>query len=378
VFSRLHSEHGNNILIKNIPMDLIDQIKQLGDRVAKTKQMVNTEEATKHSFVMPFIQLLGYDVFNPMEVVPEFVADLGIKQGEKVDYAIFKDGHPIILIECKSHNANLNVHNSQLFRYFHVSKAKFGLLTNGIEYRFYTDLDAPNKMDDKPFFVFNITDIKDVQVEEIKKFHKSYYDHNTIITTASELKYTGELKAHLNKLMNDPTPEFVRFLARDIYSGVVTQKVLETFTHLVKRSFQQYLNDLINDRLKSAIQKEETITTPEDTIPQPSVPGLVIETTKEEYEAFHIIKSIVRPIVEWKRVYMRDAQSYCAVLLDDNNRKPICRFYFTSTKKSIAIIDASRKETKYEIKNIEDIYDYAQELTAAVKTYLTSPITNKD
>lgn len=354
-------------------MDLKDSIKQLGDRVVKTKSMVNTEEATKHSFVMPFIQLLGFDIFNPLEVVPEYVADLGIKQGEKVDYAIFKDGNPIILVECKWHGANLDVHNSQLFRYFHVSKAKFGLLTNGIEYRFYTDLQSPNKMDEKPFFVFNITDIKDAQIDEIKKFHKSYYDHNTIINTASELKYTNELKSLLHKLVNEPSPEFVRFLARDIYGGVVTQKVLDQFTHLTKKSFQQYLNDLINDRLKSALQKEETQIV-DETIPKPTVPGIVIETTKEEYEAYHIVKSIVRPVIEWKRIHMRDAQSYCAIIIDDNNRKPICRFYFSSTKKSISIIDATRKEVKHEIKNIEDIYNYTDDLMNAVKTYLQSTL----
>ncbi len=355
-------------------MDLRDHIKQLGERVNKTKNMVNTEEATKHSFVMPFIQLLGYDIFNPLEVVPEYVADLGIKQGEKVDYAIFKDNDPIILVECKWHGANLDVHNSQLFRYFHVSKAKFGLLTNGIEYRFYTDLEAPNKMDEKPFFVFNITDIRDAQIEEIKKFHKSYYDHTTIINTASELKYTNELKALLNKLVNEPSPEFVRFLARDIYSGVVTQKVLDLFTHLTKKSFQQYLNDLINERLKSALQKEEEEQIVEETILKPSVSGIVIETTKDEYEAYHIVKSIVRSVVEWKRVYMRDAQSYCAIILDDNNRKPICRFYFTATKKAISIIDANRKEIKHELSSIEDIYNYSDELVNAVKTYISSAV----
>lgn len=165
-------------------MDFKDQIKQIGDRVAKAKEHINTEEATKHSFVMPFIQALGFDVFNPLEVVPEFVADLGIKQGEKVDYAIFKDGSPIMLVECKWHGAKLDVHNSQLFRYFHVSKAKFGILTNGIEYRFYTDLIEPNKMDERPFFTFNITDLKEVQAEELKKFHKSYYNAETIFNTA--------------------------------------------------------------------------------------------------------------------------------------------------------------------------------------------------
>src|ERR1700741_2550924 len=144
-------------------MDFKDQIKMLGDRVIKLKDQIQTEEATKNAFIMPFLQALGYDVFNPMEVVPEFISDIGLKKGEKIDYAIMKDGSPCILVECKHVTQNLNIHDGQLLRYFHVSKAKFGLLTNGVIYRFYTDLVEPNKMDEKPFLEFNVTEIKDNQ-----------------------------------------------------------------------------------------------------------------------------------------------------------------------------------------------------------------------
>ena len=123
-------------------MDFKDQIKLLSERVIKLKENTQTEEATKTAFIMPFLQTLGYDVFDPTEVVPEYTCDLGIKKGEKIDYAIHKDGQPIILIECKHWKEDLTSHNGQLFRYFHVSNARFGILTNGIIYRFYTDLVA--------------------------------------------------------------------------------------------------------------------------------------------------------------------------------------------------------------------------------------------
>jgi len=148
-------------------MDFKDQIKILGERVAKLKDQIQTEEATKHSFVMPFIQTLGYDVFNPTEVVPEYISDIGTKKGEKIDYAILKDGVPAILIECKHWAQDLVIHNNQILRYFNVSKAKFGVLTNGINYKFYSDLEEPNKMDEKPFLEFNICEMKDNQVEEL-------------------------------------------------------------------------------------------------------------------------------------------------------------------------------------------------------------------
>ena len=142
-------------------MDFIDQLRILSTRVMATRAMIQTEEATKNAMVMPFIQILGYNVFDPLEVTPELVADIGTKKGEKVDYAILRDGLPIILFECKKAGADLHInHASQLFRYFHVTSARFVVLTNGLVYRFFTDLEQPNKMDEKPFFEFNILDFK--------------------------------------------------------------------------------------------------------------------------------------------------------------------------------------------------------------------------
>jgi hypothetical protein len=353
-------------------MDLKDQIKQLADRILQHKELIQTEEATKHSFVMPFIQALGYDVFNPLEVVPEFVADLGIKKGEKVDYAIIKNDQPIILVECKHHAASLDPHNSQLFRYFHTTKAKFALLTNGLESRFYTDLDQPNKMDEKPFFVFDLRDIRDTQIEELKKFHKAYFDTEIIISTASELKSLSLLKTAIHTEINNPSVELVKHLARQIHNnGIITQKVLDHFTQLTKKAFQLYINDLITERLKSALQKEEAeqqVTETAKLTSEPAEP--IIVTTEEEKEGFHIVKSILRKIIPVNKVAARDAQSYFAILFDDNNRKPLCRLYFNSSKKYVSIFDAEKKETKYEIHQLDDIYNLSEQLLEGAKQYV--------
>lgn len=353
-------------------MDFKDLIRQLGERVQKLKAQVTTEEATKNAFIMPFIKELGYDVFNPFEVVPEFVADVGIKVGEKIDYAIMKDGAPIILIECKSHTAPLNLNNaSQLFRYFHTTNAKFAILTNGIEYRFYTDLVAPNKMDEKPFFTFDITDIRDAQVEELKKFHKAYFDFNNIVNTANELKYTGELKQLIAQELQAPSPEFVKHFTRQVTPGIITQKVLEQFSELVKRSFQQYINDLITERLKSALTKESE-TQKIDALPEGDIPDGgddKIVTTEEELEGFMIVKTILRQAIPVGRIVYRDAQSYFAILLDDNNRKTICRLYFNSARKYLGLFDENKKETKVEILSLDDIFLHANALLNCVAAY---------
>lgn len=349
-------------------MDFKDQIKQLGDRTVKLKEQIQTEEATKNAFIMPFLQILGYDVFNPLEVVPEYVTDIGTKKGEKIDYAIFKDGSPTILIECKHWAQNLNLHDGQLLRYFHVSKAKFGVLTNGITYRFYSDLVEPNKMDEKPFLEFNIHEIKDAQIEELKKFHTSVFDAESITNTASELKFSNELKQLFHQEFNNPNPDFVRYFAKQVYPGLVTAKVLDQFTNLTKKSLQQYISDQITERLKTALTKEDEKIKQETEVSQ--VEDSKIVTTEEELEGFMIVKSILRQTIPANRIFYRDAQSYFAILLDDNNRKTICRLYLNSSKKYIATLDENKKEIKTEIQNVDDIYIHAELLIKAVETLI--------
>ena len=352
-------------------MDFKDQIKQIGDRVIKLKDQIQTEEATKNAFIMPFLQALGYDVFNPLEVVPEFISDIGLKKGEKIDYAIFIDNSPTILIECKHWSQNLSIHDGQLLRYFHVSKAKFGLLTNGITYRFYSDLVDANKMDEKPFLEFNISEIKDNQIEELKKFHKTVFDADSIVNTASELKYTSELKQLFQQELNSPTPEFVKYFARQVYPRIVTAKVLEQFTTLTKKSIQQHISDLITERLKIALSKEDDAAKVQDAIQAELAKEELnkVVTTDEELEAFMIVKTILRQKISATRISHRDALTYFAILLDDNNRKTICRLYLNGGKKYFVVLDDQKKEIKNEINSLDDIFKHSETLLKIVENY---------
>ncbi len=353
-------------------MDFKDQIKQLGERVVRLKDQIQTEEATKNAFIMPFIQTLGYDVFNPLEVVPEFTADIGIKKGEKVDYAIMKDGQPIILIECKWWGENLDVHNSQLFRYFHTTKSKFGLLTNGIQFRFYTDLIEINKMDEKPFLEFDFTNMKDQLIFELKKFHKSYFDLSSIVNSASELKYSNEIKNIMTNELNEPTPNFVKFFLRQVYSGQATEKVMIQFTEIVKKSLNQLISDIISDRLKAALTKEnvkdlEQIKMVEE---QTKEEDNKIVTTEEEMEGFFVVKSILRTKFDSSRIFYRDFQNFFSILLDDSIRQTVCRLWFNGEKKFIGFIDQNKKEIKHEISKLDDIYNYSEQIIKATEKLL--------
>ena len=353
-------------------MDFKDQIKQLSDRVAKLKDNILTEEATKTALILPFLQCLGYDVFNPLEVVPEFVSDIGTKKGEKVDYAIMReDGEPCMLIECKHWAQSLTLHDNQLLRYFHVTKARFGLLTNGIIYRFYTDLVETNKMDEKPFLEINLLDVREPLVEELKKFHKSYFNVDQIISTASELKYTGEFKVLIHNEMASPSDALVRHFAKQVYGGMLNARMMEYFTGLVRKSFLHYVSDQITERLKTALGQEAEL--PQTTISLEPVELVTkapsVMTTAEELEGYYIVRSMLRPHIESSRLVHRDAQSYFAILLDDNNRKPICRLHFNGGKRYIGFVGDDKKEVRYEIESLDDLYQYENQLTQSLKQY---------
>lgn len=359
-------------------MDFIDQLRVLSSRVAANKDNLQTEEATKNAMIMPLIQILGYNVFDPLEVTPELVADVGTKKGEKVDYAILREGKPIILFECKKSGADLNInHASQLFRYFHVTEARFGVLTNGLVYKFFTDLEQPNKMDAKPFFEFNILDFKERDVDELKKFAKAAFDLDTILTTANDLKYTRAIQTKLAEWMTNPSEEVVRLLSTELLgSKRFTPAVKDQFTVITKRAFEQFLGERINERLKGAMTPETVTIVERPSVAEQQTDSLSsnepnVITSSEELEGFHTIRAIVRSLVPTKRVVMRDAQSYCAILLDDNNRKPICRLRFNNTQKlKLGFFNEQKEEQQVALESVDDLYNYAEQIRATVASYL--------
>lgn len=349
-------------------MEIATNLKSLADKINRLKDQIETEESTKHAFVLPFIQILGYDTFNPLEVYPEFTADIGIKKGEKVDYAIYQNGAPILIIECKCWRQDLTLHNSQLFRYFHVSKTRFSLLTNGIVYKFYTDLEEQNKMDTKPFLEFDITNLKEATIREIEKFHKSNFDVNSIVDNASILKYTRELKRVIDSEIASPSQDFVRLLTSQVYSGRMTANVIAEFTDLVQKAFGQIISDKVNGRLKQALTKEEEKQKEEESMPV-EVNDYGIDTTDEELDGYRIIIAILRRKLPIERIVHRDNKSYFNVLLDDNNRKPLCRLHLNRSNKYIGLFDENKKEKKELIQSIDEIYKFEDRLLQTVDFY---------
>lgn len=347
--------------------ELINSLQQIASRASKQIESITTEEATKNALIMPFINALGYNVFDPLEVIPEFTADHGVKKGEKVDYAIVREGKPTILVECKTVGSELSLkHASQLFRYFSVTEARFAILTNGLDYLFFTDIEAPNKMDEKPFFDFNLLRLDEPTVARIHKFSKSTFDIDNILSDASQLKYTKQIMGLIEKEYENPSDEFVRYFTVQVISGKFSASVKEQFTPLVKSAFREFIKSKINARIMTAMEGMDD----HEEKPGASDPNEDVITSDEEMEAYHIVRAIMTKHVPAKRIAIRDTKSYCGVLLDDNNRKPICRLHFNSSTKYLGLFDAAKVEKRIPIETPDDIYKHEVELVATLNYYL--------
>ena len=356
-------------------MDLIDRVREVSIRAQKRLDKIETEEATKTALVMPFIShVLGYNVFDPAEVVPEFTADVGTKKGEKVDYAILQDDVPVIIFECKKYGTELDKdHASQLYRYFSVTQARFGVLTDGIAYRFFADLEEPNKMDSRPFFELDLLNFNEAEVEELRRFTKTSFDIDQILSTAKDLKYIRETKKLLAREWSEPSEDFARFVAGQVYDGTRTRPVIEQFLRVTKKACQQFLADRVDDRLKSALQsgaeKEEAPEPSEQDAETEGKDTSGIVTTEDELQGYFVVKAIVSQDIAAARVAIRDTKSYCGVLLDDNRLKPICRLFFNSEQKYLGLVNEDRSIERMPIESVDGIYHHAERLRETVRRY---------
>lgn len=300
-------------------MEFLEKLTNFSNRIERLKDNIQTEEATKTSIILPFFQLLGYDVFNPLEFVPEFTADVGIKKGEKVDYAIMFNNEPLILIEAKPINTELTAkHMSQLIRYFSVTKAKFGILTNGVIYQFYSDLEEHNKMDTIPFLVVNLTKIEKNVAEELKQFQKDTFNVKTILSNASNLKYMTMVKNVIAEQFQSPSDQLVKaLLSKNIYNGTKTQAVIDKFKVIIQKAFEEYINDVISERLITVISPEPVTSVSSNEKTEPVL-------TTDEIEVLDYIKSLLSTSLD---ITYKKTSRYAYMQIGELSTKWICRVY---------------------------------------------------
>lgn len=348
-------------------MDLATRVLELQKRALDHREVLLTEEAAKTALVMPFLQSLGYDVFNPSEVVPEFTADVGTKKGEKVDYAICNDGKVSILVECKPSTVDLNInHAGQLFRYFSVTDARLAVLTNGVVYQFYSDVERPNKMDDKPFFTFSLDGVKAADVKTLEKFAKASFDIEKIVQEAGNLKLQSLLRKEIEKEFAEPSEEFTKLLASRVHEGRLTPAIKDSFGKMIASSISTVIRELVNERLSSALNASNpSILESDSAEEEPNEDGVI--TTAEEISGFHIVQAIASKFVDPKRIIIRDAKSYCAILLDDNNRKTIARMHFNGITTKYLGTFVGKEEQRHLLPELTHIYQLSDHIEARLK-----------
>ena len=353
-----------------------DEIKALAERAQKLKASLATEEATKTALVMPFIRLLGYDVFNPHEVVPEFVADVAGRKGEKVDYAIMDADKPIMIIECKTCGAALDAEKcEQLHRYFLTLDTSIGILTDGIRYLFYSKGDDGKKMDTRPFMEINLDHLDPALIPELKKLCKGKFDLKTTLETVSELRYNRHIKRLLEQNISEPDDDFLKYFIRKAELSA-TQKVIDQFGGYVKRAFMEFLNEQVNSRLKTALdvsqKKDEQAQA--QVAPQPDPEKEVV--TDNEFQALYVVKAILAGITDAKRVTLRNITGIgrSIIVLDDSIRKPVLRLFLDKPGSwTISLIGANKENIDHKITAVDDILKHAEAIKAAARMYETKP-----
>ena len=357
--------------------ELLEFTKTIPEKI----EHIDSEETSKIALITPFLRLMGYDTTNPAEVKAEYTADVGTKQGEKVDFAILENGQPTIFIECKSAANELTTDNiSQLYRYFSITDIQIGILTNGIEYKFFTTGEDNNRMDEKPFLDIDLLNLTKKDIKELEKFKKVNFDLDEVVSRADNLKYRNLIKKTLISEFENPTDDFIKAVGRQVYDGKLTPGIKEKFSNIITIAINEIINERVNKTLANAVAKNEeqqednnNLEDEEETINED---GII--TTDIEKEGYFIIRSIATEILDPERVAIRDRKNYCNILYDNNQRFPIVRFYFNNEKHlkvefydEITITkNGGKKGEKIDINNVTELYNYKDRILNVINQYL--------
>jgi hypothetical protein len=312
-------------------MSFKEDLLKLAGQVEKRKEYTGTEEATKNSLILPFLQVLGFDVFNPLEVQPEYCSAFGGAKNARVDYAILKDSAPIIFLEAKPVDDSLKGHYSQLRSYFNATPTvRVAIITNGVIYRFYTDLNVQNIMDDTSFLEINITLLSDADTEVLSLFKKEEFDAQKVVCVAEELAYATNLIEILEKVFREPNDDFIKYLLSELkYPAPKTSSVLDKFRPIVKKAIYQALVNLVQKGLASPATMEVAAVTDSADIKRQIV------TTGDELKAFEVIKVILAEAgKDAEQIQYKDTTVYFSIFIK-NPSNWIVRLNLDSAKKSI-------------------------------------------
>ncbi len=392
-------------------MGFSDELRALSEQVKRRMPNVKSEEATKQALILPFFQVLGYDIYDPSEVQPEYVADFAKKKSngtfEKVDYAVLRGGVPVMLVECKVAGSEPQDADGQLARYFNATTTvKVGVVTNGTRFRFFTDLQAPNVMDPAPFLEFDMLSFSDRDAENIRAFTKAMFNAAAVQSYAEDIIYTQRIMALVDRTLRDPSESFVRYLLSeiDLVPGRVTAKVIERFQPIVRRSIQSTIVEMMTRGFQQEIASDgatvagtaggassaaaPTVTSGGASEGAKVVPAAVIAagvtgatdsspgesgrqvvTTGEELELFEAVKSICAESWVKSPVAYKDTVSYFGINLGKVQRWFV-RAFFNGPNKSL-VFRLPLEQVQLVARGFE--VEAAPETFGKARVYVTGP-----
>ena len=361
-------------------MSFEDELKEFTKTIPDKLEHIDSEETTKIALITPLLRLMGYDTTHPAEVRAEYTADVGTKQGEKVDFALLQNGNPIIFIECKSAANKLSNENiSQLYRYFSITDIQIGILTNGVEYKFFTTGEDNNRMDEKPFLDLDLLNLNKKDIKELEKFNKNNFNVDEVVSRADNLKYRNLIKKTLLNEFEHPSDDFVKTIGKQVYDGILTQNVKERFSAIISIAVTEIINEKISKTLSDAVasnEEEQKNNTEDEVNDEINDEGII--TTATEKEGYFIIRSIASEIIDPNLVAIRDRKHYCNILFDNNRMYPIVRFYFNNEEhlrvefydKITLTKNGGKKGEKVDIENVSELYNFKDRILNVIKEYV--------
>lgn len=372
----------NNINHMEEKMSFIDDIIDLRDKIASYQEqhVINNEESTKRFLIIPFLKALGYNTDNPFDFRPEYCTDTNSKYEDRIDYAIFDNGVPVILIEAKACTEPIEGKEKirkQLHHYFGSSKAKLGILTNGVVYHFFTDLEQANIMDKKPFFVFNLLESDDQILHRLRDFTKENFLKSDISQHAKNLMVEKSTKEYLLTQLENPDPDFINFLLKRIETGGllkgrITSKITKEYTETIKKAMKMFIMDRLQTALQDKQEQEQEKQSSKDTDPVKTVDeeqesGII--TTDEEIGAFNVVQMLLRDHVDVNRIQYKDTKSYFVIYVDSKS-KWLCRIYVDARKKRV-VINTRPERMTFEFEHVSEIANHRAELEELLRQHLT-------
>lgn len=360
-------------------MSLDNALEELQVAAERYKDSNLNEAQIESAFIRPFIVALGYNDRDAFEVEPQFSTAYGDTRKFKVDFAIVLDDSPAILIEVKKQGHPLDDRPDQLAFYVNSTDARFGIYTNGIVYKFFSDLDEEKKMDMRPFMEINLTDMDEMSAKALNRFTKDSFKVERAVEAAGTLKYTRGMRQVLAQNYENPDDAFIQWLGKQVYDGMFSKKIKDHFTPMVRNAFRGFVNERANMALQSAMKKDidggdvPEVETDEDSISEENDKGII--TTAEEVEGWMIAKSIIgatlRSQLDPSRIGYKDYKGFFKIILDGKPSQEICRFYFNnSSKKQVRVFDNEDEQATHSIQSLDDIYQFSEQIRGRAQTLL--------